>query len=125
MNVVTSNDVPPPYQEKEIVEAIDMLRKNPPTQAQIEKAQAVIIEMANEPTFREKVMQEVKDLRKTVLQIETDFSTIATAIQGIDNKEAIRDKTTNAPIKVLPEWKEIQAVRGLVSSILFTHSYAP
>jgi hypothetical protein len=125
MNTVTSNDVPPPYQEKEFVEAIDKLLKNPPTQAQIEKAQDVVCEMANEPAFRVQVMDEVKDLRKTVLQIETDFSTIATVIQGIDDEEAIRDKTTNAPIRVLPEWKELQAVRGLVSSIHFSHSYVP
>jgi len=54
----------------------------------------------------------VKNLRKTVFQIEADFGTIAAALEDIDKKETIRDKDTNAPKKVLPDWKGLRATYG-------------
>lgn len=98
--VSTPSDAPPAYKEKDydaFVQSVQSANLAPLTKEDLDKSRQAVAEMVNSKQWREEALNEVKQLSRTVLQIKTDFGTIANALCAIDAKEVM-------PNKYAPKW---------------------
>ncbi|RDB16642.1 hypothetical protein Hypma_002361 [Hypsizygus marmoreus] len=118
--MTVSTDALPAY-ENELKAVVEKLRLNPPPAEDLANAQRSVADKAADPELRAKILEEIKTLSQTVLQIETDFANIANGIRDIDVKKAIRDKN-DKPIAKLPEWTELH--RGYTDLLINSQTTA-
>jgi len=110
MSVAIAPPLSTPFNEKDLLNILTEIQSNPPPPEALAHAQDVIADTAAGTTFRERILEEIRNLAETVLQLEAKFAKITLAIHEFDDKKAVRDKD-DVPIEFLPMWTSYHEVR--------------
>jgi hypothetical protein len=102
------------FHEKDLLKALAEFQSNPPTQETLARAQSAVVDAVADTNFREHILQEIRTLAGTVLQIEADFATISLSVSEIDDRRAVQDQA-GVLVKFLPEWTSYHEVCSVCS----------